>query len=405
MRKVISPALSPNLRFADVATSVHSLLIPHELQLGDSLNFAGLYLKKMFHCPNVFMFMRAREGQYMLFKALGVKKKDEIIVQAFTCAAVVQPILWAGAKPVYVDISEKHFSMDSKLLIDKITSRTKVIILQSTFGIPNEFDQIRKIAKEKGIFLLLDLAHTFNPKEITKYKADAFLLSFGRDKAISSVTGGALVVSDKNLSSVITDLYRDVPYPNHHEIVRFLLHPLITYCIRIFFFIYPALGKSATKIYRSSRIVPRPVNNELELTSGTIQKYPNALARLLMVQFKAVDEFNKKRIEWVRMYKKNNFVSLKIRKEVPLLRVPYLVSDRDALVQACKKELIYLGTWYSHVIDPGEIPLKALGYKKNECPIAEKISSQIINLPVNPTLGKEDITRVIRSIKKYELSI
>ena len=112
MRKVISPALSPNLRFADVATSVHSLLIPHELQLGDSLNFAGLYLKKMFHCPNVFMFMRAREGQYMLFKALGVKKKDEIIVQAFTCAAVVQPILWAGAKPVYVDISEEHFSME-----------------------------------------------------------------------------------------------------------------------------------------------------------------------------------------------------------------------------------------------------------------------------------------------------
>lgn len=405
MRKVISPALSPNLRFTDVITSIHSLLVPHELQIGDSLNFAGLYLKKIFHCPNVFMFMRAREGQYILLKALGVKKRDEVIIQAFTCAAVVQPILWSGAKPVYVDISEKHFSIDSKLLINKITSRTKVIVLQSTFGIPNEFNQIRKIAKEKGIFLLLDLAHAFNPGEIAKYKADGFLLSFGRDKAISSVTGGALVISDNDLSSAVAELYRDVPFPNHHEIVRFLLHPLITYCIRIFFFIYPALGKSATKIYRSSRIVPRPVNNELELTSGTIQKYPNALARMLMVQFNAVDEFNKKRIEWTRMYKKNNFMSLKTRREMPLLRVPYLVSDRDALVQACKKELIYLGTWYSHVIDPGEIPLKKLGYRKNECPIAEKISNQIINLPVNPTLSKEDITRVIRSIKKYELGV
>lgn len=405
MRKVISPALSPNLRFTDVLASLHSLLVPHELQIGDSLNFAGLYLKKIFHCPNVFMFMRAREGQYILLKALGVKKRDEVIIQAFTCAAVVQPILWAGARPVYVDISEKHFSMDSKLLMSKITPRTKMIVLQSTFGIPNEFDQIKKIAKEYGIFLLLDLAHAFNPKEIARFKADGFLLSFGRDKAISSVTGGALVVSDKKVASVITELYRDIPFPNHHEIIRFLLHPLITYCIRVCFFIYPALGKSATKIYRSSRIVPRPVNNEIELSQGTVQKYPNALARLLMVQFRAVDEFNKKRIEWTRMYKKNNFISLKTRKEMPLLRIPYLVADRDALVQACKKELIYLGTWYSHVIDPGEISLKSLGYKKKECPVAEKISSQIINLPVNPTLGKEDITRVIRSIKKYELSL
>lgn len=405
MKRLISCGLAPNLRLIDVAASIRSLFRVAELQQGDWLNFTGLHLKKLFQSPNVFLFMRAREGEYMLLKSLNVSKGDEVIVQAFTCAAVVQPILWTGAVPIYADISEKTLSMDYSEFERKVTPKTKVVILQSTFGITPEFVKIKKLAREKGIFLLLDLAHIFDPEEYLKMNADGYLFSFGRDKAISSVTGGALIVQDSFLSSKILEEYELLPFPEPHEIVRYLLHPAITYLIYALFYIHPFLGKAATKMYRASKIVPSPVGNELRLGNDSIQKYPNALARLIFMQLNSVEDFNKKRIEWVGMYKKNYLVGVNLRKDSPLLRVPYFSVKRDQILNFAKKDRIYLGNWYSNCIDPKSIPLKDLKYKSHSCPVAERVAKQIINLPTNPTLNKKDINRVIKSIKKYESQI
>jgi len=180
MKSLISCGLSPNLRFIDVLASMRSIIRITDLQEGDWLNFSSLHLKKLFQSPNVFLFMRAREAEYILMKNLRISKGDEVIVQAFTCAAVIQPILWTGAVPIYVDISEKTLSMDYSDLEKKITSNTKMIILQATFGITPEYVKIKKLARDKGIFILLDLAHIFDPGECLRIKADACMFSFGR---------------------------------------------------------------------------------------------------------------------------------------------------------------------------------------------------------------------------------
>lgn len=405
MKRLISCGLAPNLRLIDVAAAIRSLIRIYELQAGDWLNFSNLHLKKVFNSPNVFLYMRAREAEYILLKNLKVSKGDEVIIQAFTCAAVVQPILWTGATPIYVDISEKTLSMNFSELEKKISSQTKVIILQSTFGVTPEYVKIKKLARERGIFLLLDSAHVFNPEESKKMNADGYLFSFGRDKAISSVTGGALIVQDEYLSSKIQEEYSALSFPEYFEIVRYLMHPLITYVIYILFYFHPILGKGATKAYRISKIVPRPVENELKINDKSIQKFPNALARLLFVQLNSAEEFNKKRIEWTTLYERNNLLSVDVRKPTPLLRVPYFSSKRNEIVVRAKKDLIYLGDWYSHCIDPGTISRSDLKYKAKSCPVAEKVSAQIINLPTNPTLNKKNIQRVIRSLKKYESEI
>jgi len=224
-------------------------------------------------------------------------------------------------------------------------------------------------------------------------------------KALSSVTGGALLVDDEFLSSKIQEEYTNLSFPEPLEIIRFLLHPAITYCIYLLFSIHPILGKTATKIYRSSKIVPRPVGDELTQGSGRASKFPNALARLLFLQLNSIEEFNKKRKEWVALYAKNNLLSVKLKKEIPLLRVPYLSPNKSIIIEKAKKDLIYLGDWYSRAIDPESISLSALKYKSKSCPIAEKVSKEIINLPVNPTLNKQSVTRVIKCIKQYESEI
>ena len=64
----------------------------------------------------VLLFNRGRESLSFLLKVIDIKNEDEIITQAFTCIAVIAPIIWSGAKPVYVDIDRKSFNLDLDLL-------------------------------------------------------------------------------------------------------------------------------------------------------------------------------------------------------------------------------------------------------------------------------------------------
>jgi len=72
------------------------------------------------------------------------KNGDEVIVQSFTCNAVINPILKLEALPVYVDIAE-DLNIDIHKIEEKITSRTKVLIVQHTFGMPCQIDAIKEI--------------------------------------------------------------------------------------------------------------------------------------------------------------------------------------------------------------------------------------------------------------------
>ena len=82
---------------------------------------------------NMVLFESGRVAQYFLLKALGIGQGDEVIIQAFTCVAVPNSIIWTGAKPIYVDIDES-LNMDPKKLEKLINKKTKAVIWQSTFG-------------------------------------------------------------------------------------------------------------------------------------------------------------------------------------------------------------------------------------------------------------------------------
>ncbi len=78
---------------------------------------------------------------YEILKAFEIGDGDEVLVQAFTCVAVPNSVRWTSAKPVYVDI-DNTYNIDPSDDAQKITPKTKAIIVQHTFGTPADMDAI-----------------------------------------------------------------------------------------------------------------------------------------------------------------------------------------------------------------------------------------------------------------------
>jgi perosamine synthetase len=90
--------------------------------------------------------------------ALGVGPGDEVIVPTFTFAATANAAALTGAKPVFVDIERRFFSIDTARVEEAITSRTKAVIAVHLYGHPAELDKLKKICSKHGLFLVEDAA-------------------------------------------------------------------------------------------------------------------------------------------------------------------------------------------------------------------------------------------------------
>ena len=100
----------------------------------------------------------------MALKALGVKRGDEVITQAFTFIAAVECIIQIGAKPILVDCDEFCFYGSSRF--KKITNKTKCIMPVHMLGEPANMKSILKVAKQSKIPILEDACESFGAKFI-----------------------------------------------------------------------------------------------------------------------------------------------------------------------------------------------------------------------------------------------
>ena len=148
LRRPIAISLSPNTEYDDVWLALKTLLQPWKwLDQKQVSLLEGEFESKFPSGYRAIATNSGRGAEQLILKALDIKKGDEVIVQAFTCIAVPNSIISVGAKPVYVDIDETY-NIDPEDLIKKISPKTKVVIVQHTFGIPAQMDKIRKITKK-----------------------------------------------------------------------------------------------------------------------------------------------------------------------------------------------------------------------------------------------------------------
>lgn len=140
---------------------------------------------------------------HLTLMAMGVKSNDEVIVPDTTWIASVEPILYVGAKPVFVDVLPDSWCIDPQKIKESITPKTKAIIVVHLYGNVCEMDEIMEIAREHNLMVLEDAAEALG----SEYKGrkcgsigDAGVFSFHGTKTLSTGEGGMLVTNNAQIS-------------------------------------------------------------------------------------------------------------------------------------------------------------------------------------------------------------
>lgn len=391
---------APNEKYVDTLTAVKTLFVPWKWRRGTESTKLKLRLKQKFFSINasIHFYLTGRCALFTFLKALELPAGSEVLVQAFTCAAVVLPIHKLELTPVYVDINPADYSMNFADLEKKITPKTKVLILQHTFGItPSSREKILELARKKGITVLEDIAHGAAPG-LFKIKHDRFnlLMSFGRSKFISGVFGGAIVTKYKRIDENLSILDKNLKNPSGLFIFRILLYKLFGFIIIKTYSI--GIGKVIHQIAKSMSVfIPEVTRKEKRgiFDEFMIKSFPNISAIFLLSQLQTFNDVVKKRTLSTQYY--NNMLGQKVP-ELPIIRYPYLVKDRSSLIIEARKQGIMLGTWYDQIVGPRGFDMTKTNYKNNSCPTAEKIVDEIINLPTNVSIKQaKQIVKIIKN--------
>lgn len=395
---MISTDFAANELLDDAWISFKLLFQPARWLQGKEIQDAKTQIQDILHLKSVdtSLFLTGRASIYYFLQTLNLPKNSDVMIQAFTCEAVPLPIIANGLNPIYVDIEDQTFSIDIEDLKKKLTLHAKVLILQHTYGLAPKFrNEILTFAKEKNLIVLEDLAHGFDPELFKRTTNDqrptTLLLSFGRSKAFSSVFGGAIVTNDKKISTKLTTIEKQLSMPTTNFILRTLLYKPLTVCIKLIYDIY--IGKLLHKLLNALHLlIPEITNKEKQGEYDAIfaKAYPNALAVLLLHQFKKYPETVERRAKNVQQYNEHfkNKPALNYSLDITnkyLSRFPILVENRDGLLQKAAQKNIYLGKWYDQVVSPKQLDLKKVLYTVGSCPKAENISQKIVNLPINIT--------------------
>ncbi len=410
LAKPIFTSLSPNTERDDILLSLKLIFQPWKWKKGNGIEEIEKAFKNYLGVSSIFSFNSGRSSLLAILSSLGIGKGDEVLLQGFTCNAAVNPILKLGAKPVFVDIDDT-LNIDPVILKKKLTSYSKAVIVQHSFGWPAKMKEILEITKENNLFLIEDCAHSLGTKwegRLCGTLGDAAFFSLGRDKVISSVFGGLAVVNNEKLADKIQAFQEKTGYPSNFWIFQQLLHPFLTnYIVIPIYALSATLGKFLLGALHVFSILSKAVYRKEkrgEFVKQFPKKLPNALAILGLNQFRKLERFNKHRREVADMYSqeldRNNFI-LPLDKEKSIvepvfMRYPVLsTKDTDYILGEARKRKVFLNDgWRKSPIVPPDTDLEKMGYQSGSCPRAEKVARTIINLPTHIHICKKDVQKI-----------
>ena len=161
-----------------------------------------------------FLVFKARYGMQVVFSALAAERgSGDVVTQAFTCSTAVDPILVAGLRPVYAEVSASTVAIDPDRLV--VGEATRAVVAQHTFGIVDDATalRLRDAAAGAGAVLVEDAAHC--PGRMARDAdgipvADVSIHSFGAEKMLPTKFGGAVWVNPALPGGLRTRLVRDL---------------------------------------------------------------------------------------------------------------------------------------------------------------------------------------------------
>ncbi len=343
--------------------------------------------------------MLCKNGRSALALALEAyfNKGDAVIVSGFTCYAVIEAIKAAGLTPVYADISKEDLNFNVKTLEQVFQmnsnndSPTKVsqeknpsgstttstirtnpvgIIIQNTLGNPVNMEAVEKFARKHGLLIIEDLAHCAGVKYPDGREAgtvgSATVLSFGKDKSIDTISGGAVIFRSPKTHIIkapsgvpkLSDYLRSRWYPMFGAICRGLS--------------YVHLGGVLMRGLVAIHWVEKSADNRLDLTRR-LTKFEAKLA-----------------LEQIKQLK---------RQGEPPLRDFFLVNERTIVLEKLRKAGYYFdGFWYEKPVSPIRYYRK-VHFPEDECPVAVEVSKKIINFPTY--YKKNELINARKIVEEY----
>ena len=314
----------------------------------------------------------------------GVKEGDEVITTPFTFAATGEVIAYLKAKPVFVDIDPDTYNIDPSKIEEKITLKTKVILPVHYAGLPCEMDEIMFIAKKYNLIVIEDAAHAvgaaYKGKKIGTI-GDLTAFSFYATKNLATGEGGMITTNRSE-------------FEDRLKILR--LH---------------GISKDAWKRYT----VDGTWQYEI-LEMGYKYNFTDLQASLGIHQLRKLQSFIDVREEYARIYNElfADIPDIKLQKISDDLKHAWhlytieidfskLLITRDEFIIEMKKNNIGVSVHF--------IPLhghqfyqKEYGYLIGDFPVAEKVSKNIISLPLYPAMEKRDVLKVGGIVKNLIVS-
>lgn len=368
------------------------------------------FLSQMFPRSDFYFFSSGRTALSSILLFLKDKfSQKEVYTQAFSCLVVPNAIKFVGLNPVFIDIEKGTFHMDMNDLENKISRDGLALIVQNTFGLPDDLDRILKIVKERNLFLIENLAHAFGAKWRGKFLGnfgDFAIVSFDNTKVISSLGGGLLIINRDEFKEEFKNWYERLPVMNNNEVIRRIKFALLLERFKKF---YHPIGKYVLGILKNLNLTPRLITKkEIHgiMPSNYFSKFNPYLYPLLLQQLNKLFRYNEHRLKIAETYLKAGLVfsgKAKFKEGGIFLRYPLTSLRRDEIIARLKNEGIYIGDWYTSVLAPAKSNFEIYGYKIGSCKEAEKAALVSFNLPTHINISQEEaeiLTEEIYSLMK-----
>lgn len=303
--------------------------------------------------------------------AHGIGPGDEVMVPSFTFVATVNAPLFVGATPVFVDIEEKTCGIDPEEVRKRITPRTKAILCVHIGGCPCLVEELRETAEDHSLLLIEDAAEALGARIGSTHVGtfgDSSILSFCQNKVITTGEGGAVITSSR-------EVYEKVKLLRSH-------------------------GRLETQDYFTSTAHPDYVRLGYNLRMSTLT------AALGLSQMRKVEDIVAMRREKAAYYTR----ALSQVEGVTLMTPPsncfhvyqmfmVLVEKRDAFMVHLADRGIMTKVYF----DPVHLTSfyrDTLHYTEH-LPVTERISRQVVSLPLYPALQENEMEYIVREITAF----
>lgn len=175
-------------------------------------------------------------------KAARQVNHPEVLLPAYACPDLLSAVDYAGMHPVLVDFEENRPWMSIPDLAAKISERTLAVIAVNFLGIPERLSAIRRVIREKHVFLIEDRAQSLPENSEEAPAGDLVVLSFGKGKPVALLHGGALMIKRRELGRYVVRPAPDGGGGGVHVIgqylkmvvYNFLIHPRCYWALKYF---------------------------------------------------------------------------------------------------------------------------------------------------------------------------